>query len=212
MKIYFYKMVVDNGGAPCVDDGLLSLAICKPIIRKQASIGDCLIGFGGKALDGRLIYIAKVTGKYERGAYYRSTHYEQRGDCIYRWNGDKLECKENAKYHKNSSGLQHDVGIHPDYDRADVLISNDFRYFGNKETAECLDKYKGLSGALEKLGPGHRVNQEAGVKNELFSLIGETWLRYGAGVIGSPSHSTTEQSKKPCTDDDECDDRCITEC
>lgn len=34
-KIYFYKLTADNGGAPCVQDGLLSLAICKPMIRDQ---------------------------------------------------------------------------------------------------------------------------------------------------------------------------------
>jgi hypothetical protein len=31
-RIYFYKLTADNGGAPCVEDGLLSLAICKPAI------------------------------------------------------------------------------------------------------------------------------------------------------------------------------------
>jgi hypothetical protein len=35
----FYKLTADNGGAPCVRYGLLSLAICKPMIRKTAR--DC---------------------------------------------------------------------------------------------------------------------------------------------------------------------------
>ena len=30
LNIYVYKMVVDNGGAPCITGKLLSLAICKP--------------------------------------------------------------------------------------------------------------------------------------------------------------------------------------
>jgi hypothetical protein len=37
-RVYFYKLVVDDGGAPCVQNGLLSLAICKPQIRKTASV------------------------------------------------------------------------------------------------------------------------------------------------------------------------------
>ena len=47
--IYIYKMVADNGGAPCVAAGLLSLAICKPMIRKSAAKGSLIFGFGGKA-------------------------------------------------------------------------------------------------------------------------------------------------------------------
>jgi len=37
-KIYFYKLTCDDGGAPCVQDGLLSLAICKPMIRSTAEV------------------------------------------------------------------------------------------------------------------------------------------------------------------------------
>jgi hypothetical protein len=59
---YLYKLTVDNGGAPCVQDGLLSLAICKPMIRSTARINDWLFGFAGKSLhpDQRLIFIARV--------------------------------------------------------------------------------------------------------------------------------------------------------
>ena len=35
-KIYVYKMTADTGGAPCVYQGILSLAICKPKIRRKA--------------------------------------------------------------------------------------------------------------------------------------------------------------------------------
>ena len=37
--IYVYKIVADIGGAPCVWNNLLSLAICKPMIRKTAAQG-----------------------------------------------------------------------------------------------------------------------------------------------------------------------------
>lgn len=49
-RIYFYKLVADNGGAPCVENGLLSLAICKPMIRKTAKEGDLILGFAGNSL------------------------------------------------------------------------------------------------------------------------------------------------------------------
>lgn len=64
-RFFFYKLTVDNDGAPCVVDGLLSLAICKPMIRRTAFPGDLIFGFAANSLhaDNRLIYIARVTEK-----------------------------------------------------------------------------------------------------------------------------------------------------
>lgn len=69
-KIYFYKLIVDDGGARCVENGLLSLAICKPMIRRTAKNGDVVIGFAANSLhaDNRLIYVARVNEKLENGA------------------------------------------------------------------------------------------------------------------------------------------------
>ena len=35
-QVYIYKLTVDDGGAPCVHDGVWTLAICKPAIRSTA--------------------------------------------------------------------------------------------------------------------------------------------------------------------------------
>lgn len=37
-RVYIYKLTGDDGGAPCVCDGILSLAICKPAIRAVPSV------------------------------------------------------------------------------------------------------------------------------------------------------------------------------
>jgi Nucleotide modification associated domain 2 len=50
IRYYVYKMTTDNGGAPCIVDGVLTLAICKPGIRSTAEKGDWLFGFGGQDL------------------------------------------------------------------------------------------------------------------------------------------------------------------
>jgi hypothetical protein len=74
-RIYFYKLIVDNGGAPCIRGGLLSLAICKPMIRSTAEPGDLIFGFAAGSLDrnNRLIYIARITSKGpQRQVFHRS--------------------------------------------------------------------------------------------------------------------------------------------
>ena len=59
--IYAHK-THDDGEALCVKDGFLTLAICKPEVRKIAKLYDFLIGIGGRNLGlGRLIYVAKIT-------------------------------------------------------------------------------------------------------------------------------------------------------
>lgn len=78
-RIYFYKLTTDNGGAPCVEGALLSLAICKPMIRSTAGVGDLIFGFAANALheDNRLIYAARVTRTLRNGEYYKSSRYER---------------------------------------------------------------------------------------------------------------------------------------
>ncbi len=76
-RIYFYKLTADNGGAPCVEDGLLSLAICKPMIRSTAEPEDLIFGFAANSphRDNRLIYIARITEKVCNGDYYREKRF-----------------------------------------------------------------------------------------------------------------------------------------
>ena len=84
-RIYVYKLTVDNGGAPCVQDGLLTLAICKPMIRRMAVTGDLIFGFAANSLhpDNPLLYIACVDEKLSGDAYYCQERFADRGDCIY---------------------------------------------------------------------------------------------------------------------------------
>src|SRR3989442_15824121 len=71
-KCYFYKLTVDDGGGPCVEDGLLSLAICKPTIRSAAQVGDVIFGFAATSLHraNRMICINSITNKLHNVRYY----------------------------------------------------------------------------------------------------------------------------------------------
>jgi hypothetical protein len=76
-RIYFYKLTEDNGGAPCVTSDLLSLAICKPMIRKTAKEGDLIFGFGANSLEwvwqtNKKMKIGEPTNKPSRSVCHRS--------------------------------------------------------------------------------------------------------------------------------------------
>ena len=113
-RTYFYKLTTDDGGAPCVKDGLLSLAICKPMIRSTANKGDLIFGFAANSLhsDNRLLYIARVTDKLINGLYYITGKFARREDCIYQKHGDRFEWRPGSLHH-GEGDLVHDWGDIP---------------------------------------------------------------------------------------------------
>ena len=191
-RLFLYKVTSDAGGAPCAQDGILTLAICKPKIRSSAVEGDWLFGIGGVGLDNRLIYIAKVTRKVVNGDYYRLPEYARRRDCIYSWNpqGTSLSVRRyGARYHTDGMLAERDVGQPPNYRNANVLVSEGaFRYLG--QSGEALDKnrYQHLVALLALMKQGHRVNHSQKTANELRQLQANIFKKFQKGFTGMPSH------------------------
>lgn len=50
MRVYTYVIVVDRGSAPNYDAPFVTLAVCKPRIRRSARVGDLVLAFTGKSL------------------------------------------------------------------------------------------------------------------------------------------------------------------
>jgi hypothetical protein len=129
-----------------------------------------------------------VTSVEEDGDYYESPTYEDRGDRIYiRGDDGRFRLRSDARYHEDSTHLATDLGSFPEYERARVLISDDFRYFGsapNSETAD-LSRYPRLQSLLRSLGQGHRVNHPAELAKELRELLRSAWSDYPVRSLGS---------------------------
>jgi hypothetical protein len=183
--IYVYKVVADIGGAPCVSNNLLSLAICKPKIRKAAGKGSVVFGFGGKEYEERLIYIARVTDKLEKEAYYRQPKYASRPDCIYRVENGRPVRKRTARYHFQSDQRKKDVG--PRFERAYVLLSKDFRYLGSKGTDDYKERYPRIGKLIEALTQGHRCHHSTKLRKDLLKLQAEVWRKYRRMKVGPPT-------------------------
>jgi hypothetical protein len=191
--IYVYKIVVDSGGAPCVSNNVLSLAICKPKIRKTAGKGSVVLGFGGKEYEERLIYVARVTRKLEGPAYYRQRKYARRPDCIYRAENGRPVRKHSARYHVKSDQRKKDVGRR--FERAYVLLSKDFRYLGKRGTDDYKKRYPKITRLIDDLTQGHRRHHSATLRKELMALKAEIWRKYRRKKVGLPTE--TDRSR-PC--------------
>ena len=184
-NIYVYKMIADNGGAPCVHLNLLSLSLCKPKVRRTAERGALVFGFGGHRLGGRLIFAARVTDKPAVGDYYRKPDYRGRPDCIYRDVGGRPKRIKGAQFHALTDQSVTDVGVH--FEKAYVLLSDDFRYFGAAGTTDYQERFTALSTMLRSLRRGHRLNHDWNLQEELCLLAFKLWRDFPKGKNGEPS-------------------------
>lgn len=185
MKLYSYIVTHDDGFAPNPFGGYLTLATCKPQIRRTAAVGDWLMGTGPKNGIGstKLIYIAKISevisvteyGFLEKYKIKRPNScgekWSKRGDNIYFINlNGKWEQRKNPFHDFNDMG--HDTG------GKNVLICKDFWYFGSNALDIPIQYHN-----LIKSGPNCRANEG---NPEVASFI--KWIKSNPhGIIGSPT-------------------------
>jgi hypothetical protein len=147
-RIHSYVVRYDSGFAPNPFYGYCTLATCKPSIRKNASIGDWVVGSGSNDQSirrgGHLVYAMRVTEAVTFDEYSRNQRFESKKP--YRNGSRKQSCGDNV-YFRAANGVawqqldsfhsRPDGSLNPDHVARDtgvnrVLISNDFVYFGGE--------------------------------------------------------------------------------
>ena len=160
-RIYRYILSHDFGMAPCPDGGRITLATCKPVIRRMARPGDWVLGFRPGSLErGLLLWAGKVERVLDHGSYERE--YRGRADAVYR--------KRRSGGYQRLSPDYHPTQKEMDRDTSDPVLVFD----------PTVSRY--LDGQLEALpqelahlaaaGRGHRVNGTQG--GDVVRL--EAWL------------------------------------
>ena len=165
MRLFSYCIPIDDGAAPNPYHGICTLAICKPVIRRVAQIGDWIVGVGSKNVQGvdysnKLVYAMKVTDKMNLAEYntfcekflpgkianFKTSKFiDKIGDCIY--------------YGSDMDNLQISLSVHnianrsTDLGGVNTLLSDHFYYFGDK----AIDIPEHLM-HLVKQGQGHKSN------------------------------------------------------
>ncbi len=161
----------------------MSLAICKPAIRRTAQPGDRIIGLTSRALelgDGypplSVIYTAVVTDVVDATAYYGpQSAFRSRPDCIYRYDsetGDLLHSGETG-LHADPRHRRRDLGREGIFENGRVLLSREFSYQGSSALV-MPPKWNRLRELASALGQGHRVlisGRDASVDREVDDLF-----------------------------------------
>lgn len=70
-----------------------------------------------------------------------------------------------------------------------MLLSKNFRYFGDTGTDQWKRSYPAIRNLVEGLGQGHRVNHGPRLRDELHELKDEMWQIFDKVKLGEPAHA-----------------------
>lgn len=194
--IYSYRLTHFGGTAPCFDDGLMTLAICKRDMRRV--IGNLynseefkkyndeiwFLGIVGNTLANkkefkdykdRVIYAAKVTDVKEFYEYFADVSFKNRADVIYKKTHKKTELKSGDEFfehkgseiHNDSSLQKRDFDVGHKNSKKYVLISKCYSFINS-------DDDKGIKTIISDKGKwptgvGHRRVDDK--NNELGKIL-----------------------------------------
>lgn len=197
-RIYRYILRSDKGMAPCIEGGIVTLATCKPRIRKGAAAGDWVLGFYPRPFErGMLAWAGRIMRKLDVGNYERE--FRGRCDAVYRLQNDGTFRRLNPDYHPHPNDIRKDLS-------ASVLIFDEAAtwYFGD---APHLLPPQLMH--LQACGQGHRVSGSS----EEDARVLAAWL-FGLsppGILGNPRHARTgEPGIRTCGPKTELASRCST--
>jgi Nucleotide modification associated domain 2 len=183
-KIYSYVLRFDEGAAPNPFWGTCTLTICKPAIRRNAQIGDWVVGTGSKKakcndgniydLSDSVIYAMKIkdiktlqdydkycnTSLKEKIPNWRASDWRLRmGDCIYDYS-KRLNPLIRKSVHNEENRKRDLSGLN-------ALLSNEFYYFG-EEARPLPENLK----QIIKRNQGHRK-----IENAVLIRLFEEWIK-----------------------------------
>lgn len=190
MKYYSYVIPRDFGFAPNPYFGYCTLATCKPLIRKNAQIGDWIGAFGAAVTPfrGKLVLLMKVGEVQTFNQYWNDSRFKIKhpvfnrgvlhmyGDNIYH-NVDGMWLQD-PSHHSNEDGSINYVNLNRDTKTDRVLIATEFYYFGNN--AVCIpEEFSVLVGC----GRNHRLCKDEEI---IYNFISYMSQNYDMGIHGTP--------------------------
>jgi putative DNA base modification enzyme with NMAD domain len=130
-RIWRYVLATDNGMAPCAEQGILSLCLCKPMIRRSAGVGEWVVGFVPRRINGGRVHVAwagQIAESVSMGDYEK--RFPGRRDAIYRlveskWGEPDILVPLRDDYHADERNRSRDRK------GKNVLIFRAFWYWGS---------------------------------------------------------------------------------
>ena len=190
VTISSYVIASDTGMAPCIQDDLLTLALCKPILRtsigKRNGVGDVVAGILPGSPRGQPQYIgflAIVKLCATPALYYApNSVYRHRRDCIYRSGDDGELIHYGGSFHNDKSHEKNMEDQRKDKQGV-VLICEVFKRYDHNDAPVA----EHLKGSLKR---GHQnCNDDASRKFIMGLLAKEGLLTAGEGAASGSGNN-----------------------
>lgn len=197
MKLYSYIVTRDFGFAPNPFHGYCTLATCKPKIRRNADIGDIVVGIGsaakGSSYKNRLIYAMIVSEKMTFDEYWNCERFKCKrpfmngskkkmyGDNIYHISKETGQFIQEDSHHSLEHGVTNTLNYSKDLSGKYVLIAEEFWYWGGSAI-----ELPGEFLCLANVRRSHIVKTELSNPKLVRSFL--SWLKSlkNTGYIGAP--------------------------
>lgn len=203
-KLFTYAITHDTGYAPNPFHGICTLNTCKPQIRREADIGDWIVGLKKD----RVIYIMKVTKIMCMSAYWEfcQSHYPEK---IPQQNGGSeysiSQCGDCQYYDFSFSGTEakilpgfHDLSnMKTDLSGKKTLLSEHFVYFGSMKKRLPSDLLP-----IAKYSNGNWIGQAR--KSIANAPYREKFLGWVKTLPYSEKAVLAEPADNPCKDNLQC--------
>ncbi len=190
MRLFSYVVARDYGFAPNPFFGASTLATCKPIIRRVASVGDWVIGTGSSERNkqGFFVYAMRITETMTFNEYWEDERFRRKrpnlrgstkqafGDNIY-FKDDSGHWHQQDSHHSYKGGRPNRYNIHNDTQTDRILLSTDFAYWGGSGP-EVPPKFRNYDGFDICAGRNYKSQFPEGLVNEFIA-----WFR-SLGVDG----------------------------
>jgi hypothetical protein len=195
-RLFTYILRHDSGFAPNPFWGHCTLACCKPVIRRQAAVGDIVVGITPKQHGHGLAYAMEVSETLLMADYWRDPRLAAKKP---RWQSPTLvnRCGDNCyeplkgggfrqlpSTHSNPDGTENAASKERDLGGQRVLIASRFWYFG----ANAVTLPRKLAFAIA--GRGHRCQFTPGQIQAFLAFLS----RLPLGMQGPPARWKTGDS------------------
>jgi hypothetical protein len=215
-RLFTYKVAHDGGSAPNPFNGLCTLAICKPAIRRVAKQGDVIVGLGCGKDESRIIYCMEVHATVTWAEYIEGCksgslaainniensslagkipkNAKDQGDCIWKDARSYSEALDSWSGHEGEGDFNRDVS-----NGENVLIGHAYWYFGKGDKHKII-----LPKNLENIipGRGHRSNSNNDFRSTFVEFFNDALFNSGIinyGKLGTPTLDPDKADKQTCS-------------
>jgi len=185
-RVFSYVVAQDTGFSPNPFHGLLTLACCKPQIRKTAGVGDIIVGMSSRSE--RIVYATQVAKVISFDEYWADPQYQVRrpimtsAQIVYRAGDNIYEpvaggYRQLHSFHSNPDGSENAEFKWRDLSANRVLVGERFTYWGRSGPA-VPEQLRFLA-----VGRGHRCK----FSRDQIDAVARWFADLPGGVLGPPA-------------------------